>query len=1265
MPSPFQGDQPIGNEDRMRSDRPAEGGRPPPSTWEQITASFRVGRDEIPGHRQGVIGEAYIPIMGQLEGMGWKRDDLAVNPDRKVPGAADFSYSPDKIWTGVETERERARRAGLPDPFPKLPQSRAEFDQSWQGPETARQGRDARTVEQSDTLPWLAGSFAAGFTDPVNLAALPLGGGIGGTGLRALAKYMVREGLINAGTELAEQPLINVERVKQGRPELTVGERLQGVGIAGLVGAGFAGAHVGTVKTAKVAYDSLPLDYRLAQQLKREVPAAMRSPQQQAAINVIERGAEIDASNPGPGTYEGLDAHSARLQDTMDMLDSLPRSVAPQLAPDVPAAPLQPAPTPAPAAPRGPAQGRVGFDNFVYEGLKRRGLPEHVARGVAAGVHAESASNPNVRGGYKGRAVGYGQWLGPRRAELIRRYGPHPTPDQQLDFLVYELNGGDAGGKAVLASTDDVGALDAYIGETRADGSGWGFMRPLHGDQRKGDLNRGMAALGRGGEDMPGDLEAGGAAAPPPLPERPAAMDAAPIAVKLDTGPLTIASFKPGEIGVDAALMQFKAGGDQFGVTDRLRGVQRWDPMSAGMVTVWEALDGRRLIADGHQRLGLAKRMMDADPALDIRLPAYVLREADGVTAAGARVMTALKNLREGSGSAIDAGKVLRETGLDEGLLNSLPQRGREAAVVRDGRALAVLSQDAFGAVINKVIPESHGAAIGALAPDPETHMGLVELLAALDPPNRNQAESIVRQALDAGFAAERQEELFGARDMIASLFLERAKVLDRTLGELRKLRGAFGVAARNAEALDAAGNRIDVGASEAAAQANARALAIVDRLALRKGNAVNAIITRGAERLAAGEPLARVVRDTVAELTELDLDRAILDAGQSGEPAGAGRYDGDAADEAGGPRAGEDPDPADLTPAERDALEAEGQGGFSFSDAAAHKSFDDPAGPGVEQAAASTWHDIEADQARAREAALQADVAAALAKAEVNQAALVDLGQSIKMPGVSFIDNGVKKPDRIAKKVRDEGYASAAELRDVARVAFVVQDPAQVEPLVAAIAARFPGAIDRGWKQLPTNYLDRKQIVQFPNGGYAELQIVPEPVWAAKQARGGALYKQGRKIETDPAVRAALQDESRVLYTEALAGSAFEGIAVRSAAGNRAANSSAESASPSIADLTNSPGASRQVPADQAQARPSLPEASTATGRSSTSNNSSFTESPPLGDNSPLSDLLGESQDAGMLFDLGDGKGARSIADIDAELKAGESGIDAIRGCL
>src|SRR5205085_11419216 len=103
-----------------------------------------------------------------------------------------------------------------------------------------------------------------------------------------------------------------------------------------------------------------------------------------------------------------------------------------------------------------------------------------------------------------------------------------------------------------------------------------------------------------------------------------------------------------------------------------LAGVERWDPIKAGMTVVYEDRDGTRYIVDGHQRLGLAKRIAAADPAQDTRLNAFVLRAADGVTDAEARAAAAAKNLAEGTGRAIDAAKVLRAR---PELLRDLPPR--------------------------------------------------------------------------------------------------------------------------------------------------------------------------------------------------------------------------------------------------------------------------------------------------------------------------------------------------------------------------------------------------------------------------------------------------------------------------------------------------------------------------------------------------------------------------------------------------------------
>lgn len=111
------------------------------------------------------------------------------------------------------------------------------------------------------------------------------------------------------------------------------------------------------------------------------------------------------------------------------------------------------------------------------------------ADGIWAGIGAESSWNPNSVNPKSG-AYGLGQWLGSRKKELFRRYGKNPTAAQQMEFLIYELEGGDKGGASVLAQTTKGGAADAYLRN---------FMRP--GGGLGGDLSRASQILG--GRVMP------------------------------------------------------------------------------------------------------------------------------------------------------------------------------------------------------------------------------------------------------------------------------------------------------------------------------------------------------------------------------------------------------------------------------------------------------------------------------------------------------------------------------------------------------------------------------------------------------------------------------------------------------------------------------------------------------------------------------------------------------------------------------------------
>lgn len=875
----------------------------------------------------------------------------------------------DAVWSAIATARSRNPKA-----FADLGADRASFDREVlrrRGGRDADQATLARGTGIAGTVAPFVGGMGASFADPFNIITLPLGGGG-----RTIAGKVLSEAAVNMGVQAFQLPWQDRAKARLGE-DFTAGQMAESVLLAG-AGAGalrLGGALIG--KGAAKAWDAMPLDMRLAMALKADLPPEVRSPDLQAALNVVERSAEVDASSPYVGTYAGLDRHVAQLETAMHTLEALPVAEPSRFV----AGP----PTPAGRAPVR-ASGGGSFDreaalSFILKleggpelvtdsgGLTKYGISQNANPGVDIANLTEAQAREIYRSKYLAPLNLKGQSAEAALVAADASVNHGPGFAQQI----LKATGGDPAGMIALRRAEYARLVRENPAKYARYANGW--ENRLQQIEERIGLRPGEAGTSPvGALDLP--------EAEPLI--RPDALDTVRPLVDAAGARPEIVPLRPSEIQVDAPLMQFKSEGDAFGVTERLRGVTRWDPMSAGTVTVWERADGARFIADGHQRLGLAKRIMAQDPAQDIQLNAFVLREADGVSARDARIMTAHKNLREGSGKAVDAAKVFREAGADEDLIASMPSKGREGSVIRDGRALADLSQEAFGAVVNEVIPERYGAVIGRLARDfPDQHMALVDLLAQLEPANRHQAESIVRQALEAGFSKESQVELFGSREVTSALFLQRAKVLDRTLAELRKLKGAFGVAARNAEALDAAGNTIDVRASEAAASDNARALALVDQLALRRGNAVNAIVTQAAERLANGEPLARVVKDVVAQLRDVDLARAISDADANGRPAGDGGYQRDA-----GGEDGRAPDPD--APATLDELEAAGQGGFALFDAPAHQAFDDPAGAGVQAAADSIWHDIKAAQDGAPadigaslEQAIAADPAAARAQYE------------------------------------------------------------------------------------------------------------------------------------------------------------------------------------------------------------------------------------------------------------------------------------------
>ena len=320
---------------------------------------------------------------------------------------------------------------------------------------------------------------------------------------------------------------------------------------------------------------------------------------------------------------------------------------------------------------------------------------------------------------------------------------------------------------------------------------------------------------------------------PPAITELPAAPVKAPVTINdADNLDNFVYKFKPGDIQVDAKLFQFKEGGDEFGVTPELQGITEWDPSLAGQIAVYEFADGSQFIADGHQRLGLAKRIMAKDPSQDITIYGTKIRQVDGVTPQEAMVRAAMANIVNGKGTIFDAVKIAR---IAPEKFDS-PSVKQSAAFVRRAKELVRLSDEAYGLALNGIVPDNYAAIVGRLVDDPDIQLAAMNVLARVKPGNEFQAETIIRQVMDIGVTKEKQTNLFGDEVIAESLILERAKVLDAAVTRLKKDKTAFAQVTKNQARLEDEGNQLATENNKKRLLEDGQAIQILQTQANRKG---------------------------------------------------------------------------------------------------------------------------------------------------------------------------------------------------------------------------------------------------------------------------------------------------------------------------------------------------------------------------------------------------------------------------------------------
>lgn len=266
-----------------------------------------------------------------------------------------------------------------------------------------------------------------------------------------------------------------------------------------------------------------------------------------------------------------------------------------------------------------------------------------------------------------------------------------------------------------------------------------------------------------------------------------------------------IEAVDPTTLETDAETFQYKAGGDQQGVLDTLKSVQEWDDNKAGAIMVYEYADGRRVVADGHQRVGLANRLK---PEGGIRIMAKVMREADGFTPADVRRIAAETNIAQGSGTAVDAAKVLREL-TPEAQADILKKIPVTASIVRDAIGLAKLGENAFMNVVNEQIKPTFAAMVGQRFADPQEQDAAIQMLIRTKPASIDQVSAMLEDMAAAGFNASEQGGLFGD-SQLESLIVERSKILAQALAGARKDKSLFNTLVGDKAKIEQAGNRLD-----------------------------------------------------------------------------------------------------------------------------------------------------------------------------------------------------------------------------------------------------------------------------------------------------------------------------------------------------------------------------------------------------------------------------------------------------------------------
>jgi hypothetical protein len=361
-----------------------------------------------------------------------------------------------------------------------------------------------------------------------------------------------------------------------------------------------------------------------------------------------------------------------------------------------------------------------------------------------------------------------------------------------------------------------------------------------------------------------------------------------------------VATVETGSVAYAPKVFQYKAEGQTAtGRSGSLAEENVYDPRYGGVISVWRdaqgelGAPGQIYVVNGHNRLELANR--SGFPVINVQ---YI----DAPTAADARMTGALQNIKDDKGTAIDAAKIFRDTGMsvEDLRLQNVNLNGKLAA---EGVALSRIPQWLFDKTATGDLPTAKAVALGSAEGVDDAIISDVAKQAIA---GKWSAEKIVQAMQEAKFASTSTapvegtlpgfEEMFKTTNVVNLIDIRTAAYKQLSV-EMRALAAASQT--KNTSYLEAAGNAINVEGSQAARKMAAEAVAVFNRVTGYEGpvrdllNELAAQLPEGANRSKAAANLVQFnlqrLRDAISE--EMNGPRLIQDEAivrQIEEPAAA-----------------------------------------------------------------------------------------------------------------------------------------------------------------------------------------------------------------------------------------------------------------------------------------------------------------------------------------------------------------------------------------